>query len=67
MSSGSDDDGEFGGNLASESEVIAGGYLRLGGGVAGPVEAWAEAGVRRTFFSTIATTATASAGLTVRL
>lgn len=62
-----DDDGEFGGNLASESEVVAGAYVRVSVPVAGPVEAWTEAGVRRTFFSTIATTGGVGGGLAVRL
>lgn len=62
-----DDGGEFGGNLSSESEVVAGAYLCAGAPVAGRLEVWAEGGVRRTFFSTLATTATASAGLAVRL
>ncbi len=62
-----DDDGEFGGNLSSESELLAGAYLRAGVPLAGRVEAWAETGVRRTFFSTPQTTAGAAGGLALRL
>ncbi|OZC04132.1 hypothetical protein [Rubricoccus marinus] len=62
-----DDDGEFGGNLSSESELLAGAYVRAGVPLAGRVEAWAETGVRRTFFSTPQTTAGAAGGLTLRL
>ena len=60
-------EGDFQGNLASESELLAGVYVRAGVPLAGRVEAWAETGVRRTFFSTPQTTAGASGGLTIRL
>lgn len=62
-----DDDGQFENELEEETEVIAGVYLRASVPVAGRLEVWSEAGLRRTFFSTIATTASASAGLAVRL
>ena len=62
-----DDDGQFGDNVSSESEVVAGAYLRASVPVAGRLEVWAEGGVRRTFFSTPATTGAATAGLAVRL
>ena len=62
-----DDDGAFGGNQSSESELLAGAYLRAGAPLAGRLEAWAETGVRRTFFSTPQTTAGASGGLALRL
>jgi hypothetical protein len=62
-----DDDGEFPGQLSSESEVLAGAYLRAAGPLAGRLEAWAEAGARRTFFSTPSTLWSARGGLAVRL
>ncbi|MEM6328032.1 MAG: hypothetical protein AAF791_13030 [Bacteroidota bacterium] len=62
-----DDAGRFGDNASSESEVVAGAYLRASAPVAGRVHVWTEAGARRTFFSTIATTTSVSAGLSVRL
>ena len=62
-----DDGGAFGGNLSSESELLAGAYLRAGAPLAGRLEAWAETGVRRTFFSTPQTTAGAAGGLALRL
>ena len=62
-----DDDSVFGENVSSESELLAGAYLRVGMPLAGRVEAWAETGVRRTFFSTPQTTAGASGGLALRL
>ena len=62
-----DDDGVLGDNASSESELVAGVYVRASVPVAGRVEVWAEGGARRTFFSTPATTTSASAGLAVRL
>lgn len=62
-----DDDTQFGGNLSSESELLAGAYLRAGLPLAGRVEAWAETGVRRTFFSEPQTTAGAAGGFALRL
>lgn len=61
------EDDSFGDELEEESEVVAGAYLRASVPLAGRVEAWAETGVRRTFFSTVATTASARGGLSVRL
>ena len=62
-----DDDGVFGDNASSESELVAGAYVRARVPVAGRLEVWAEGGARRTFFSTPATTTSASAGLSVRI
>ena len=60
-------EGDFQGNLASETELMAGAYVRAGVPLAGRLEAWAETGVRRVFFSTPQTTAGASGGLALRL
>ena len=62
-----DDDERFPAQLSSESEVLAGAYVRAAGPLAGRLEAWAEAGARRVFFSTPQTVWSGRAGLAVRL
>ena len=62
------DDGErFGERLSAETELGVGLFARASVAVGGPVEAWAEGGVRRVFLSTPADLAAASAGLALRL
>ena len=62
-----EDDDVFGANVSEESELLAGLYAGVRVPVAGPVEAWAEGGVRRVFFSTPADVGAVRAGVAVRL
>ena len=62
-----DEDGQFGGNLQNETELMAGAWGRLEAPLTRRVRLWTEGEVSRVAFANPAVISTASAGLAVRL